>query len=112
MTQCSSCGGFCKKSGCERRDNIIPCKHFRAGVTNLTAVECPYCRSEELESHMQGLSNEINDFQNVIERQKHEQVVLINLLIEALTHFYHDGVPVDADHPKRITVNKIKKALK
>lgn len=29
-------------------------------------------RVAELESHMQGLSNEINDFQNVIERQKRE----------------------------------------
>lgn len=81
--QCPSCGGFCKKSGCERRDTITPCKHFRAGITNLTAADCPYCRNEELESQMQGLSNEINDFQNVIERQKHEQVVLINLLKDA-----------------------------
>lgn len=24
VNQCSSCGGFCKKSGCERRDNIVP----------------------------------------------------------------------------------------
>lgn len=24
VRQCSSCGGFCKKSGCERRDNIEP----------------------------------------------------------------------------------------
>lgn len=69
--QCPSCGGFCKKSGCERRDNIVPCKHFKSGITNKTAPECPYCRIEELESHMQGLSNEINDFQNVIERQQH-----------------------------------------
>ena len=35
-----------------------------------------------------------------------------SLLIEALTHFYHDGVPVDTEHPKRITVTKIEKALK
>jgi hypothetical protein len=30
------------------------------------------CRVAELESQMQGLSNEINDFQNIIERQKRE----------------------------------------
>jgi len=83
VNQCSSCGGFCKKSGCERRDTISICKHFRAGITNLTAADCPYCRIDELESQMQGLSNEINDFGNTIERQKHEQVVLINLLKDA-----------------------------
>lgn len=70
--QCPSCGGFCKKSGCERRDSIIPCKHFRSGLTNKTAADCPYCRIDELESQMQGLSNDINDFQNIIERQKSE----------------------------------------
>ena len=35
-----------------------------------------------------------------------------SLLREALTHFYHDGVPVNPEHPKRITVTKIEKALK
>ena len=35
-----------------------------------------------------------------------------SLLREALVHFYHDGVPTDSEHPKRITVNKIEKALK
>ena len=35
-----------------------------------------------------------------------------NTVHEALTHFYHDGVPVDPKHPKRITVTKIEKALK
>lgn len=34
--QCPSCGGFCKKSGCERRDNIVP----------------SYCRNDELKSQM------------------------------------------------------------
>ena len=29
-----------------------------------------------------------------------------SLLREALVHFYHDGVPTDSEHPKRITVNK------
>ena len=46
--QCPSCGGFCKKSGCERRDTVIPCKHFRKGITNKTAAECPYCEIEML----------------------------------------------------------------
>ena len=112
MSQCSSCGGFCKKSGCERRDTIIPCKHFRAGITNKTAADCPYCGIDELEYQMQGLSNEINDFGNTIQRQKHEQVILTNLLKEVLNHLYHDGVPVNQEHPKRITVTKIEKALK
>lgn len=46
--QCPSCGGFCKKSGCERRDTVIPCKHFRLGMTNLTSGDCPYCEIEML----------------------------------------------------------------
>lgn len=50
VNQCPSCGGFCKKSGCERRDNIVPCKHFRAGMTNKSKEECPYCRIESLEA--------------------------------------------------------------
>ena len=41
--QCSSCGGFCKKSGCERQDNIDPCRHFKLGLTNKSKDECPYC---------------------------------------------------------------------
>ena len=50
VRQCSSCGGFCKKSGCERRDNIVPCKHFLAGTTNKSKEDCPYCRIESLET--------------------------------------------------------------
>lgn len=50
VNQCPSCGGFCKKSGCERRDSIEPCKHFRAGMTNKSKEECPYCRIESLEA--------------------------------------------------------------
>ena len=50
VNQCSSCGGFCKKSGCERRDNIVPCKHFLAGTTNKSKEDCPYCRIESLEA--------------------------------------------------------------
>lgn len=55
-----------------RYTHHIPCKHFRSGLTNKTAGDCPYCRIDELESQMRGLSNEINDFQNIIERQKRE----------------------------------------
>ena len=50
VRQCPSCGGFCKKSGCERRDNIVPCKHFLAGTTNKSKEDCPYCRIESLEA--------------------------------------------------------------
>lgn len=35
-----------------------------------------------------------------------------SLMRESLIHFYHDGVPVNPEHPKRITVTKIEKALK
>ena len=45
--QCPSCGGVCKKSGCERRDTIVPCRHFRVGITNKTAAECPYCEIDK-----------------------------------------------------------------
>ena len=48
--QCPSCGGFCK-SGCERRDTIVPCKHFRLGMTNLTSDDCPYCEIENLKAY-------------------------------------------------------------
>jgi ribosome modulation factor len=50
--QCPSCGGFCKKSGCERRDSVVPCKHFRAGITNKSKEDCPYCRIETLEAKL------------------------------------------------------------
>jgi len=53
--QCKSCGGFCGKSGCERRDSIVPCKHFRSGLTNKTAAECQYCEIERLKSEIHEL---------------------------------------------------------
>ena len=28
----------------------MPCKHFRAGMTNKSKDECPYCRIESLEA--------------------------------------------------------------
>ena len=49
--QCPSCGGFCKKSGCERRDAVVPCKHFLLGMTNLTAADCPYCEIDNLKAY-------------------------------------------------------------
>lgn len=49
--QCPSCGGFCKKSGCERRDAVVPCKHFVLGMTNLTAADCPYCEIDNLKAY-------------------------------------------------------------
>jgi hypothetical protein len=30
--QCSSCGGFCRKSGCER-ENVVPAKREWRGLT-------------------------------------------------------------------------------
>ena len=67
MTQCKSCGGFCKKAGCERK-NTQP-----DDLADLLAsIKSKQQRIDELESQMQGLSNEINDFQNVIDRQKRE----------------------------------------
>lgn len=45
--QCSSCGGFCKKSGCERA-HINHCSHWKTGITNLSKEECPYCKIDEL----------------------------------------------------------------
>lgn len=32
--QCSSCGGFCKKSGCERENVTIPPKREWVGLTD------------------------------------------------------------------------------
>ncbi len=32
--QCSSCGGFCKKSGCERENVTIPPKREWQGLTD------------------------------------------------------------------------------
>lgn len=49
--QCPSCGGFCKKSGCERRGTVVPCKHFRLGMTNLTSGDCPYCEIDNLKAY-------------------------------------------------------------
>lgn len=66
MNQCSSCGGFCKKSGCERAntqpDDLLDL---------LASIKSKQQSIDELESQMQGLSNEINDFQNTIEKQQH-----------------------------------------
>ena len=40
INQCSSCGGFCKKSGCER-ENVKPTpKRTWAGLTAEEAAEC------------------------------------------------------------------------
>lgn len=65
--QCKSCGGFCKKAGCER-SNVQP----EDSADLLAGIKSKQQRIDELESQMQGLSNEINDFQNTIERQKRE----------------------------------------
>lgn len=64
--QCSSCGGFCRKSGCER-ENTQPYDLLYL----LASIKSKQQRIDELESQMQGLSNEINDFQNTIEKQRH-----------------------------------------
>ena len=64
--QCSSCGGFCRKSGCER-ENTQPDDLLDL----LASIKSKQQRIDELESQMQGLSNEINDFQNTIEKQRH-----------------------------------------
>ena len=66
MNQCNSCGGFCKKSGCER-ENTQP--NDLADL--LASIKSKQQCIDELESQMQGLSNEINDFQNTIEKQRH-----------------------------------------
>ena len=47
-----------------------------------------------------------------IERLNGELEIKSAWLREVLTIFYHDGVPTNPKHPKRITVNKIEKALK
>ena len=64
--QCSSCGGFCRKSGCER-ENTQPDDLLDL----LASIKSKQQRIDELESQMQGLSTEINDFQNTIEKQRH-----------------------------------------
>lgn len=92
---------------------MSPCKHFLVGQITNTDAACPYCmlekanaqteeferrwylvqdKVEELYTQGQGLSNEINDFQNTIERQtvenqklKGQQAVLIDLLRECLS---------------------------
>lgn len=88
MNQCSSCGGFCKKSGCERANATI-CKHFRMGLVSGFGLACPYCHIEELESQMQGFSNEINDFKYTIERQTTSISTMYKALKEiALVHPY------------------------
>ena len=66
MNQCNSCGGFCKKTGCER-ENTQP--NDLADL--LASIKSKQQCIDELESQMQGLSNEINDFQNTIEKQRH-----------------------------------------
>lgn len=54
MTQCKSCGGFCKKSGCERA-NVDPCSHFKLGLTNKTKTECPYCEIDACRNEITNL---------------------------------------------------------
>ncbi len=62
MSQCQSCGGFCKKSGCERAnvDDFTPDEYL---------LQAAWLCLEEIGNQMM-----------------------------------HDGVPVDAEHPKRIAM--------
>lgn len=118
--QCSSCGGICKKSECERA-NARVCSHWKLGLVNGFEPMCPYCdldnikeRNAELESQMQGLSNEINDFQNIIERQKRElaasaerERVLREALGAMLTH-----MGMDEDEWNKPSFDQARAALK
>lgn len=49
--QCPSCGGFCKKSGCER-ENVAPTKREWQGLTLEEANELCYASIAEIEAKL------------------------------------------------------------
>lgn len=55
--QCPSCGGSCKKSGCER-ENARICKHFRLGLVTGFEKQCVYCENDYLRQRIQSLERE------------------------------------------------------
>ena len=56
--QCPSCGGFCKKSGCERANATSICKHFRLGLISGFEKQCVYCENDLLRHRIKSLERE------------------------------------------------------
>ena len=111
INQCKSCGGFCKKSGCERanvkpassmtrteliadlrlnheycpKEVILRAADMLDAGGRYVAIDCPQCGFEgarehagseqqaviaSLERDHQALSNDIDDYQNTIAKQR------------------------------------------
>lgn len=80
MNQCPSCGGWCgytKAKGCNYAD--LPLQQDLQDMIS---------RNGELEQQVQGLSNEINDFQNTIQRQRRKYNDLVDKVLSG-TEFAH-----------------------
>ena len=94
--QCPSCGGFCKKSGCERA-NVKPALSMtRTELIADLRLNHEYCPKEvilqaadKLEQDHQALSNDINDYQNTIAKQRK----VLEQALEAL-QWEHGGEPL------------------
>jgi len=94
MKQCPSCGGWCgytKAGGCNYADAPIQ-----------QDLQTMIYRNGELEQQMQGLSNEINDFQNTIQRQRKQYNDLVDKVL-AGTSFDHidDYLAWRKEHAKK-----------
>ena len=58
VRQCSSCGGFCKKSGCARSNATTICKHFKLGLITGFEERCVYCENDMMIQRIRSLERE------------------------------------------------------